>query len=87
MKYQELLNHDLTTLISMAQAAQEKLQSMRIDHCFGLMNKNHLIRIQRKDVARLMTLISQKDPDKKRRKARKAAPKAAPAATAENEKR
>ena len=60
MKPAEIREWDLSLLREREREFEEKLQRMRLEAAFGQFRTNHLIRRQRKDIARIKTIIREK---------------------------
>lgn len=60
MKAKELRNKSLEELRSLAEELRKKINQLLIEKSLGKLNKPHLLKLTKKDLARVLTIINEK---------------------------
>jgi large subunit ribosomal protein L29 len=66
MKAKELLNKNLSELFKLLNEERRKLLNLKIDHSLNKLKKTHLLKETKKNIARILTIINQKNKQNKK---------------------
>jgi large subunit ribosomal protein L29 len=65
MKAKELRNKSLNELRKLAEELRKKINQLLIEKSLNKLSKPHLLKATRKDLARVLTIITEKEREKK----------------------